>query len=156
MAPLLTRLKQSLLIPPVFFLAFLGAGTLLTLNWPQPIDLPPALRWFGYALCLLYPGVAIWTLWYFRRLKTPIDPRKTATTLKVDGLYRFSRNPIYLAEMLFPVGIFLTTGSLWFLVLQPFLMLALNWFVRKIEEPRLRAALGDAYFDYQKKTRRWL
>jgi protein-S-isoprenylcysteine O-methyltransferase Ste14 len=156
MAESTSKPQHSILIPPVFFLVFLGLGTGLTLAWSWTVALAPEIRWLGHGICALYPGVALWSLWHFRKLKTPIDPRKSPVRLKADGLYRFTRHPIYLAEMLFPVGIFLTTGSVWFLLLQPGLAFALNWFVRRVEEPRLVAAFGSTYSEYCAKTRRWL
>jgi len=81
--------------PPVIYLGILGLGLLLEWLWPTRL-----LSWslaVGVGLAILVCGViglaaAIRTTW---RAQTPIDPYKATTVLVTDGLFRFSRNPIY-------------------------------------------------------------
>lgn len=94
----------------------------------------------------------------FGELKTttnPIDP-SAASTLAVSGVYKISRNPIYLAFVLIltgwainfgnPVNIVPLAGFAWFI----------TEFQIKREESALREKFGVEYDDYCKRTRRWL
>lgn len=84
---------------------------------------------------------------------SPVDPTKK---LFVTGLYRFSRNPMYIGVMLILVAeaVFLQRGSLWIYLTVVFFLF--NLFIALHEEPRLRRVFGDDYAKYCGKVRRWL
>jgi protein-S-isoprenylcysteine O-methyltransferase Ste14 len=78
----------------------------------------------GVGLAILICGViglaaAIRTIW---RAQTPIDPYKATTALVTDGLFRFSRNPIYVSDTLIYVGLALAFNAWWALALTPVLV----------------------------------
>jgi protein-S-isoprenylcysteine O-methyltransferase Ste14 len=84
-----------------------------------------------------------------------LDPDNAPTELITTGLYARSRNPIYLAMTVTAAGLFLylpnavtfAIGNLTFVLLQ----------IRtRVEEKHLRAAHGDAYASYHRRTPRWL
>lgn len=82
-------------------------------------------------------------------------PRETPAALIRRGVYRVSRNPIYLADALF-----LAAAALWWdaasLLLVPlFIGVITRRFIRG-EEAALRAAFGPAFDAYAAQTRRWL
>lgn len=84
---------------------------------------------------------------------SPADPTKK---LVVAGLYRFSRNPMYVGvtAMLIGESIFFQSVALWTYSL--FIFVAFNIFIRFFEEPRLREDFGAAYKEYCTKVRRWI
>ena len=84
---------------------------------------------------------------------SPVDPTKK---LVIGGLYRFSRNPMYMGVMLILIGeaLFFQSTSLWIYVLV--ILLAFHIFILLHEEPRLRKAFGKEYIEYCKKVRRWI
>ncbi len=84
---------------------------------------------------------------------SPADPTKK---LVVKGLYKYSRNPMYIGAMLALVGeaFFFQSGGLWTYVV--FVFIGFNIFVLAHEEPRLRKVFGEEYIEYCKKVRRWL
>ncbi|MDH3263744.1 MAG: isoprenylcysteine carboxylmethyltransferase family protein [Paracoccaceae bacterium] len=92
----------------------------------------------------------------FRRHRTTLNPHGEASALISTGIYRFSRNPIYLADALILSGLSLLWGALAGLVLVPaFMALIAARFIRP-EEDRLRAAFGAAFEAWAARTRRWL
>jgi len=112
----------------------------------------------GVGSAILVCGViglaaAIRTIW---RAQTPIDPYKTTTALVTDGLFRFSRNPIYVSDTLIYVGLSLALNAWWALALT----LALVWMMQvgviAREEEYLERKFGDDYFRYKRQVRRWL
>lgn len=83
---------------------------------------------------------------------SPVDPTKRLVT---HGLYRFSRNPMYVGVMLMLIGeaMFFRSG-LWMYTL--IIFIAFNLFILLHEEPRLRNVFGEEYKQYCKKVRRWV
>jgi protein-S-isoprenylcysteine O-methyltransferase Ste14 len=83
---------------------------------------------------------------------SPVDPTKR---LVIRGLYRFSRNPMYVGVMLMLIGeaMFFQTG-LW--IYTGIIFAAFHTFILIHEEPRLRKDFGEEYEQYCKKVRRWL
>jgi protein-S-isoprenylcysteine O-methyltransferase Ste14 len=84
---------------------------------------------------------------------SPADPTKK---LVISGLYKFSRNPMYVGVTLILIGesIFFQTINLWIYSL--FVFIAFNIFTMLFEEPRLRKDFGEEYNRYCQKVRRWV
>ena len=84
---------------------------------------------------------------------SPADPTKR---LVVSGLYKFSRNPMYVGVILILIGeaIFFQSGELWMYTLLVFI--GFNMFIILVEEPRLKRDFGEEYKSYCEKVRRWI
>jgi protein-S-isoprenylcysteine O-methyltransferase Ste14 len=115
----------------------------------------PALI-FTIFLWLISVGVllyCIWSFaWYGRGTLAPVDPPKH---LVVHGIYRYTRNPMYLAvltALLFESLIFSNLGVLVYAVLA---FILLHLFVVGYEEPKLRDQFGSSYVEYQTAVPRW-
>jgi protein-S-isoprenylcysteine O-methyltransferase Ste14 len=91
----------------------------------------------------------------FRRAGTPIEPTKPSTALVTSGIYRWSRNPMYLGLSAILLGIGLVTGSLWFVVALPVAIFAVTKLAIEPEERYLAELFGNAYLDYKSRVRRW-
>lgn len=143
--------------PPLLFLGCLlagwGAGRLL----PWGLGLPGQARLGTGALMVgLGVGLAGWGLLTFRRMGTTPEPNGTASALLTSGPFRFSRNPLYLAQLATLAGLGFLLDSVWILVLVPAQALLLDRLVIAREEVRLRAQFGAAYEAYVRRVRRWL
>lgn len=86
---------------------------------------------------------------------TPLHPER-ATSLIVDGPYRFTRNPMYLGLVLQLVAWawWLSSFTPWLII--PLFTLILIRFQIKPEEKILGSRFGDAYRHYQSRVGRWL
>jgi protein-S-isoprenylcysteine O-methyltransferase Ste14 len=84
---------------------------------------------------------------------SPADPTKK---LVISGLYKYSRNPMYIGVMLILIGesLFFSSIPLW--IYSVFIFLAFNLFIVLHEEPRLENDFGAEYQQYKKSVRRWL
>lgn len=140
--------------PPLIFI--LCAITIYCLPSPCPTLLLLQLLAALLILAGLYLDLA--SLWAFWQQKTTINPLKpnNTRTLATTGVYRFSRNPMYLS-----LACYLLAISLW--QANPFGILFIWGFVAYIthfqilpEERILQAKFGQAYLDYQARVRRWL
>lgn len=92
----------------------------------------------------------------FARAETGIVPFDEATTLVTGGLYRFTRNPMYLGMFLLLIGVALMMGSIGPLLPVWLFMLVIRYNFVAGEERFLEAAFGQDYLDFKNKVRRWL
>jgi protein-S-isoprenylcysteine O-methyltransferase Ste14 len=144
--------------PPLVYLAFLLAGWGMSRVVADPgVGLDWDLRrYVAFALIvggLLIDGAAVQG---FRRKGTPAEPWKEATALETEGLYRFSRNPIYLGYAIAYAGIAVAMNSLIALALLIPCMVVIDRFVVLREEAYLSRKFGAAYDAYRSRVRRWL
>lgn len=93
---------------------------------------------------------------YFRRLGTAVEPWKPSTVLATDGLYRLSRNPIYLGFAITYVGLAIAMDSVLTLALLIPCLFVVDRFVIQREERYLSAKFGADYDAYRARVRRWL
>jgi protein-S-isoprenylcysteine O-methyltransferase Ste14 len=113
---------------------------------------------FG-GVCLLGLGVAImaWCMRDFAVIghgtAAPVDP---PTTLVVQGLYRYVRNPMYVGALLTLFGETTFARSAALLDYTAMWFIWVNLFVFFYEEPALRRQFGAAYEEYCRSVGRWL
>jgi protein-S-isoprenylcysteine O-methyltransferase Ste14 len=84
---------------------------------------------------------------------SPLDPTRK---LVMKGLYKYSRNPMYIGVilMLIAEAILFRSVTLW--IYSAIVFSAFNLFILLHEEPRMRRDFGDVYLDYCRKVRRWI
>ena len=147
--------NPGLLRPPIIFLASILLGLGLNWAWPLPF-MPPSVRLVGPidTAC----AVVLFLLSYreFRRAGTSVRGSTRSTTIVRTGPYRFSRNPIYLAFILFVLGLSVWLNNLWLLVT---LVPAVGVIARIViprEERFLESNFQEEYLRYKATVRRWL
>lgn len=145
--------------PPLYFLA--GGAVAWGLHRRIAFEIDGAgvgaLQWrLGLALVVLGSALMAWAIATFTRAGTTVRPDRAASRIVIAGPYRFSRNPIYLADSLVYVGLALIANSAWALLLLPFVLVLLTTRVIRREEGYLRGAFGAEYDDYRRRTRRWM
>jgi protein-S-isoprenylcysteine O-methyltransferase Ste14 len=140
--------------PPVWLVAFMGLGWLLAKVHAPMGD---ALIWPGRILILLGIGVMIWAALAFQRTRTTIVPHQIPTALVDSGPFKFSRNPIYLADVVVLFGWCMSLGSPLAMIAlpAPFILVLTRLFIIP-EEERLTRHIGEAYTTYSQRVRRWL
>lgn len=125
------------------------------LGWPRWES--DAGRVAGTVLIAAGAALALYCSRLFARLgqgtPVPIEPPRK---LVVAGAYRWSRNPIYVADVTMLTGIFLYRGELALLLYVAFFALASHLVIVWREEPELRARFGEAYDAYVRRVPRWL
>jgi protein-S-isoprenylcysteine O-methyltransferase Ste14 len=87
--------------------------------------------------------------------RTSILPGAPADALVQSGVFKRSRNPIYLGFVLFMLGLGIATANPWMIVLAPLLLFYFQERVVKREEAYLTARFGPDYVAYRRKVRRW-
>ncbi|MGR3342884.1 MAG: methyltransferase family protein [Paracoccaceae bacterium] len=110
------------------------------------------------ALIFLLAGLALAVLAAreMRQASTPIQPRTEPTALVTSGIFRRSRNPMYLSLLLFLAAAIIWIGSVLAL---PLLWLLFRVFSQRFiaqEEAKLREAFGQDFDDWANQTGRWI
>ena len=145
--------------PPLVAAAVAGAMTAASVWLPPVLALPPGVRVVA-ALALAGVGACfdVAGLLAFRKAKTtinPLTPDRSATVVST-GVYRITRNPMYLGMALILLGLALYLASPWAL-LGPLVFAAfITRFQIQPEERALTARFGAAYTAYCTQVRRWL
>jgi protein-S-isoprenylcysteine O-methyltransferase Ste14 len=150
------RGPEVVMPPPLIYLAPLVGGLILDRLIPLP-RLPRRLtRPAGVAV--LAGGVAL-TGWFLRTMghaDTPVDVRKAPRHLVVEGPFKYTRNPAYLAFAATYLGISLITRARWPVLLLPAALATVDRGVIEREEAYLRRRFGDDYENYRTHVRRWI
>lgn len=123
---------------------------------PIPLGFGSLGRICGWALLLGGAALLGMAADRFRRKGTTVNPTKQPDQLVTDGLYRISRNPMYLGMLMILLGVPLVQASLLGL-LSPILFFL--WMDRTIiprEEQVIGRFFGEPYQRYKMMTRRWL
>lgn len=79
-----------------------------------------------------------------------------ATAVVADGVYSFTRNPMYLGMALIYAGIAIAADSLLTLILLISVLVVIRYAVIAKEERYMEAKFGAAYRDYKARVRRWI
>jgi protein-S-isoprenylcysteine O-methyltransferase Ste14 len=141
--------------PPVvalfYILAGFGLGYFLPLAPASSIahNLGFGLTCMGFLL-----GLAAFI--EFRKARTTLDPHGSVTQVVTSGIYRFTRNPIYLGFLLIVIGLPLYSGFYWGILMAPLFVITMNRLVIEREEAYLGGKFGEAYINYKSRVRRWL
>lgn len=142
-------------LPPLWLLLFVIVA--LALDRLVPFGLfggPGRIAAVGLGVAgLVLSGLAARRM---RRAETTVLPHRQPSALVTDGVFAFSRNPIYLADLLILLAVLLWIDAPLGLPLVPaFLWVLTRRFVEP-EEARLRLAFGPQFDDWTRRTRRWL
>ncbi len=146
---------KLLKLPPFWFLLAVLAQFALTWNAPAAGAVGPLLT-AGYGL-VLGGIVLVLAAWLeFRRNETPICPFRQPSHLLTGGVFRLSRNPVYLGEVVMLLGLALLHGA-WIAVLPVvFLVPVLHLIFVRPEERILRQTFGEAFETYRRRVRAWI
>lgn len=145
--------------PILLFPAAVLVGLALDRLLASPAAVPGSdlVRWItGGSLILV--GLALFAAGVrnFSRAATPLPTNQPARVLVTTGIYRWTRNPIYLGFFLAYDGIGVATRSPWILILTLPLAITIRNGVVAREEAYLERRFGDVYRDYKARVRRWL
>jgi protein-S-isoprenylcysteine O-methyltransferase Ste14 len=117
----------------------------------HPLQRPLSIALFAIALVIFGAAIS-----QFIRHKTHPSPYKPTAAVVSNGVYRFTRNPIYIAFLFIVIGFAVAANSAWFFLAAIILFALLHFGVVKREEGYLSAKFGSTYDDYRRNVRRWL
>ncbi len=145
-------------LPPLIFLAFLVAATVLEVVVPLPVLAADALARYLGGAALAVCGFVLIAMGTSRFVAagTNVPPNLPTTALVVDGIYGRTRNPLYLGATLVYLSLSVAAGSGWAIMLVVPLLWVINIGVIVREERYLERKFGDPYRAYKRRVRRWV
>ena len=121
------------------------------------LDFTNPLHLLGLVIVAVGLALLAACIWDFARrgrgTLSPVDPPKE---LVVQGLYRYMRNPMYVAVSLIILGEALLARSTALVLYWAVFFAIVNIFVRFYEEPALAAQFGESYMRYTERVGRWV
>ena len=142
--------------PPIYL--FVSLTVMIALHYLAPIYqlLSMPFRYAGIPLVVGGICIAAVAAGAFFRVGTPVVPFEKSTVVVTTGMFRFTRNPMYLGMVMVLVGVALFLGSVAvFLPIPIFVWLIQYQFISR-EEEFLEELFGEEYLAYKVKVRPWL
>jgi protein-S-isoprenylcysteine O-methyltransferase Ste14 len=142
--------------PPRIALALMTVSIgLWFLSPPQTLLYIP-YKWIAGASIIF--GFAIMTrAWLqFRKSDTAVCPTSKASLIVTNGMYKYSRNPMYLGMLVMLTGGSLLMGTIPAMFAPMVFFIIIDKVFIPYEEEKLQNFFGDVYFQYQLVTRRWI
>ncbi len=146
-------MMKQLDLPPVWLLGFAVIGGLFGRVLPWSLGANGLVGWGLIALGLVLMVVAVLQMMGSR---TTVIPRRDPEALVSGGVFRLSRNPIYLADAILLAGVYIALDALIALPLVLVFMRVIERRFIRDEEARLARHFGDSFDEYRNRTRRWL
>ena len=139
--------------PPVWLAGFAALGGAIGRFLPivTPVNDGLGALLIVVALVLMIVAAAQMML-----ARTSVIPRRDPDALVQGGVFRFSRNPIYLADAILLAGLLFAWDALVALPLVAIFVVVIQRRFILDEEARLSRRFGEAYLDYTARVRRWL
>ncbi|CAI86190.1 MULTISPECIES: isoprenylcysteine carboxylmethyltransferase family protein [Pseudoalteromonas] len=144
-------------IPPLVVVLFFALIMALIAHY-SVIDFSAFILYLTVSLVTIGCVFCIAGLVSFRLANTTVNPSKPeqATNLVTSGVYRFSRNPMYVGFVFILLGWGIWLSSLWALLCVAGFIAYLTLFQIIPEERALTQLFGEDYIQYKNKVKRWL
>lgn len=146
--------------PPILAIVTIIAGYVLGRFLPLLPESPlptPDRYWIGGLVCLA--AVLVLLVWPARQFQqTGQDPKPWTPTpeIVVSGMYRYTRNPMYLGMLVFCLGFAVILSEVWVLILTPVCGWLIFLTAIRHEETYLEEKFGESYRAYKETVRRWI
>lgn len=145
--------------PPLIFLSGLLLGGII--QWFHPLyifsfDYLVYSRIAGVLIIAGGLGIILTAHLKMKKARTNIEPWKPTNAILSDGIYSYSRNPVYLAMVLIFCGVKLIVNSVWLLPALVLVLIVIHFGVILREEKYLERKFGEEYLGYKKRVRRWI
>lgn len=144
--------------PPLLCLICIACGWLMSVVFgPLPLGLNDTLRLLLGGLGMVVgAGIAIVSLGQFWLTEQDPHPWKHTPSMISNGIYAWTRNPMYLAMAIFQAGLGIALAQVWIVLFVPVFMIAVQRMAITPEESYLAEKFAEDYTKYNKQVRRWL
>ena len=150
---------MKLKIPPILQFLFYGILELLTSSFGSTFNINwLGISYLGWAIIGLGCLILSWAVVEFIKAKTTVNPiaPEQAQSLVTTGLYRISRNPMYLGMTLVLTGLALLLGNVLTLLIPIIFMGSITYTQIIPEEEILTQKFGREYLEYKRSTPRFI
>ena len=146
---------KTLIPPPIVTIVFLFVIFFTKDIFRFSLELPTLLGYITIVAGLIIIFVAAKQ---FKAANTTINPTKpeTASVLVSNGVFSYSRNPMYLGMLIIIIGFSIIHNPIAIIVFMPLWMLYMINFQIIPEEEAMKILFKEEFLNYAKKTRRWI
>jgi len=149
-------MKTKPILPPTYLLIAMILMAILHFTFPGAIVIPQPWNLAGVIPIALGITINLIADKRFHEANTTVKPFEESSKLVADGVFRISRNPMYLGFVFILTGIAILLGSL-----SPFVILILFWIAMEkvfieTEEKMLAVRFGSQWTEYKTSVGRWL
>lgn len=151
--------SQAIVRPPLLYFFAIVGGVVLERLLPlgdADSNVIPSGTFVGTLAIIAGFAVFAAAMRGFSRAETNVPTTMPTTAIVTCGVYRFSRNPIYLGMTLFYLGLSFVLQNVYMLILLVPVLLVMRYGVIAREEAYLERKFGEDYLSYKQKVRRWL
>jgi protein-S-isoprenylcysteine O-methyltransferase Ste14 len=146
-------------VPPPLVVVLIGVA-MAVIAWFSPaVEIGSTVRFVGGGVAIVLGGLVVVTgartFWQHKTTINPVD-LESASALVTTGVFRYSRNPMYVGFTMVLVGWAVFLAAPWAFVGPVAFVLFTNRFQIMPEEQVMRAKFGQAYDDYRAQVRRWV
>jgi len=147
---------KSIFLPDGFFFILLASTVLSHYIFPIQRIIPNPYNYIGIAVFVIGIVMTLFVNFLLLKSNTSIKPYESPSILVTSGLFKYSRNPLYLgmAIALFGINIFL--GSISPFIFSILFIIIIDRSVIPTEEENLEKQFGKNYVNYKKLVRRWI
>ena len=146
-------------IPPPVYMLIAGAlmWSVARSSFALSIDVP-CEQYLAAIVALSAIAIDATAIWHFRQSKTTINPLHPtkSSSLVTHGIYRYTRNPMYVGMLLLLVAWALLLESVASLLVVPAFVLTLTKMQIRPEEEAMKALFPGEYENYCRRVRRWI
>ena len=143
-------------LPPTYLLV--AIVLMLALHFLFPVYKIVPIPWNLLGVVPLACGVALNLVAdrAFHQAQTTVKPFEESAALITTGVFRISRNPMYLGYVLILLGVALIVRSVTSYAVIPVFAILMDRVFIRVEEQMLEKKFGQAWLEYAKRVRRWV
>ncbi len=147
---------KRIIYPPIWLL--FGLIAIFACNELYPIVRFTSLagQLVGGAIILVGLGLLVNSSGLFVKAETDLIPFRNVTALVTTGVYRYTRNPMYLGMAMVLMGCAITVGAATALLIPPLFMLIIQFRFIFPEEQMLKDLFPEEFPAYRARVRRWI
>lgn len=147
---------KRIIYPPVWLLLGIVGQFLCNEYFPGSRFTSQLWQMLGSGVILLGLGMLVVAGGLFKKAETELIPFREVSALVTSGVYRFTRNPMYLGMALVLLGCAMTVGAATAFLVPPLFMIIIEVRYIRPEESMLRGLFPSEYPAYCERVRRWL
>jgi len=144
------------LLPPVLVVICVVLMLILRVLWPIAVIVPSSFNLLGIVLIIAGAALGASGSRLFMREKTNLNTFREPGKFVTEGVFKYTRNPMYLSMVLMLTGVWILLGVLSPVLCVLLFVIAANWWYIPFEENLLTAKFGSDYTAYKTRTRRWI
>lgn len=147
---------KKIFLPDDWFFILLALSILFHFVFPTKRIIPHPANFTGILIFAIGIAITLSVNFLLLRSDTSIKPFDSPRLLVTSGLFKFSRNPLYLGMVIAHFGVNIFIGSISPFIFSILFIIIIDRYYIPIEEENLERNFNKEFNEYKKKVRRWI